>query len=109
MESKPSRKSAKEISMDITPEHPTELTETLARMGLSDLLDGYVAPERVRRWGFLSVERFAASHGYAFAREHGNIYGKLMLAPISTAPAPALRIVTKSDVAAVYGTRRRAA
>lgn len=35
--------------MDNTTKHPAELTETLARMGLSDLLDSFIAPERVRR------------------------------------------------------------
>ncbi len=89
-----------------TPQPPAPLTERLERMGLSDLLETFVAPERVRRWGFLSVERFAASYGYTFKREHGNLYGKLMLVPISTAPAPALRVITRSDHAAVYGSRR---
>jgi hypothetical protein len=54
--------------MHDTTDHPAALTETLARMGLCDLLTGYVAPERVRRWGFLAVERFVASHGYEFKR-----------------------------------------
>lgn len=78
--------------MDTTTTPPAALTETLERMNLSDLLTGYAAPERVRRWGFLSVERFAASHGYEFKRRDGNIYGALRLVPVSTAPAPALRI-----------------
>jgi hypothetical protein len=95
--------------MSLAPAHPAALVETLERMGLSDLLEGYIAPERVRRWGFLAVERFAASHGYAFAREHGNIYGKLHLTPAPTTPAPLMRLVTRSDVAAVYGSRPRAA
>ncbi len=86
---------------------PAELAETLERMGLRDVLDGYIAPERVRRWGFLDVERFAAKYGYEFRREHGNIYGRLHLVPTAmTAPAPVLRLVTRSDVAAVHGSRR---
>lgn len=93
--------------MDDTASHPAELTETLARMGLRDLLEGFIAPERVRRWGFLDIERFAAKHGYEFCREHGNIYGRLHLVPtVATTPAPVMRVVTRSDVAAVHGSRR---
>jgi hypothetical protein len=96
--------------MNPTPatDHPAALTETLARMGLSDLLEGYVAPERVRRWGFLSLERFAAEHGYSFERRDGNVYGALRLAPTVAAPAPRMRVITRSDVAAVHGSRRAA-
>ena len=93
--------------MDDTTEHPAELTATLAHMGLRDVLEGYIAPERVRRGGFLAVESFAAKHGYGFNREHGNIYGRLHLVPTAAAtPAPVLRLVTRSDVAAVYGSHR---
>jgi hypothetical protein len=88
--------------------HPAELTATLARMGLADALDGYIAPKRVRRWGFLSVERFAASHGYAFERRGGNLYGALRLVPAVAAPAPKMRVITRSDHAAVHGSRRAA-
>lgn len=77
-------------------------------MGLRDLLEGFIAPERVRRWGFLDVERFAAKYGYGFNREYGNIYGRLHLVPTAaTAPAPVLRLVTRGYVAAVYGSRHR--
>jgi hypothetical protein len=97
--------------MNLTPAHPAELTATLAHMGLSDLLEGYIAPERVRRWGVLAVERFASTHGYQFVRRDGNLYSALMLVPVVAAPVPQLqlRIVTRSDVAAVHGSRRRAA
>jgi hypothetical protein len=61
-------------------------------MNLSDLLSGFVAPERVRRWGFLAVERFAGAHGYEFARRDGNLYGALMLVPAVAAPVPKLRV-----------------
>jgi len=88
--------------------HPAELTETLERMGLSDLLTGFVAPERVRRWGFLSVERFVESHGYSFERREGNIHGALRLVRTVAAPVPAMRIITRSDHAARYGSRRSA-
>lgn len=91
--------------------HPAELVEHLERMGLADVLDGYVAPERVRRWGFLKLEQYALEHAYHFDREFGNIYGKLMLVPIPPAPLkPAIiRLITRSDHAAVHGGRRRAA
>lgn len=95
--------------MDSTPAHPAELVETLSRMGIADILEGFVAPERVRRWGFLAVERFVAAHGYEFRRRDNNIYGALRLVPATTTPAPALRLVTRSDVAAVYGSKRRVA
>lgn len=89
---------------DTTPE---TFTETLNRMGLADALEGFIAPERVRRWGFLEVERFVREHGYKFVREHGNIYGKLQLVPLEpVGVVPALRLITRSDHAAVYGRRK---
>ena len=95
--------------MDDTASHPAALTATLERMGLGDVLDGYIAPERVRRWGFLDVERFAAKYGYEFKREHGNLYGRLHLVlTAATVQAPVMRLVTRSDVAAVHGSRQRA-
>lgn len=88
--------------------HPAELVETLTRMGLGDLLEGFIDPTRVRRWGFLSVERFAATHGYVFERRDNNVYGALWLVPASATLAPKMRIITRSDVAAVHGSRRAA-
>ena len=88
---------------------PETFAETLACMDLADLLETFIEPERVRHWGFLEVERFAAEHGYVFVRESNNVYGALMLVLAgAAAPAPVLRIITRSDHAAVYGTRRAA-
>lgn len=87
---------------------PEAFIATLEHLGIADALQGYIAPERVRRWGCLEVEAFAQEHGYCFARENGNLYGKLMLVPVeaTAAPAPVLRVVTRSDVAAVYPSRK---
>lgn len=90
-----------------TPAHPAELEAALVQLGLSDMLDGYVARARVGV-RYLSIERLAARHGYRIAHEDGNVYGRVRLEPISTAPTPRLRLVTRSDVAAVHGTRRAA-
>ena len=88
---------------------PETFVETLERLGLADLLDAFIAPERVRRIGFNDLEFFAREHGYCFVREGGNVYGKLMLVPVEPAsPAPVLRLVTRSDVAAVHPSRRAA-
>lgn len=89
--------------------HPAELVETLTRMGLSDLLEHYIAPERVRRWNFLKVESFAVECGYVFEREHGNVYGKLRLIPtLPVTNRMVMRLITRSDHAAVHGSRRAA-
>lgn len=88
---------------------PQTLIETLERMRLSDLLNGYVAPERVRRWNFLDVQRFAAEYSYEFAYEGGGVYGRLMLVPVTLHPVPPLRIITRSDHAAVHPSRPRRA
>ncbi len=89
--------------------HPETFRETLERMGLADLLETFIAPKRGRRWGFNEVERFARQNGYVFVREAGNVYGALKLVPAT--PAPVLRIITRSDHAAVFPSRhnRRAA
>lgn len=86
-----------------------ELLANLEHMGLTDLLTGFIAPERVRRWGFVAVERFALEHGYQFVREGNNVYGRLMLVPVFPQAAPAFRIITRSDHAAVYGRREKRA
>lgn len=101
---------------DTTPtQPPAELTAALGHLGLTDLLDGYIDPKRVRARGYHGVEFLARRNGYTLKHEGGNIYGKLKLEPISlklepisTAPSPHLRIVTRSDVAAVHGSRRAA-
>lgn len=90
--------------MHVTAKHPAELETALASIGLSDLLDGYVARERVGV-RFLALERFAQQHGYEFRREHGNLYGRLQLVPAAAAPAPVMRLITRSDHAAVHGDR----
>lgn len=90
--------------MHVTPKHPAELETALASIGLSDLLDGFIARERVGI-RFLSIERAAAKFGYHFDREHGNIYGRLQLVPIEASPLPVIRLITRSDHAAVHGGR----
>lgn len=96
------------VKMETTT-HPAALTETLERMNLSDLLEGFVAPERVRRWNFSAVERFVQAHGYSFKRRDNNVYGALMLERTVAAPSPKMRMITKSDHMATYGSKRRAA
>lgn len=88
--------------------HPAELVAKLERIRLADLLDGYIARERVGI-RFVKLERIAEQHGYRFEREHGNLYGKLMLVPIPPAPTnpPVMRVITRSDHAAVHGSRLR--
>ena len=87
--------------MDNTTTHPDlePLRSALAAIGLADLLETYVARERVGV-RYCEIARVAADFGLEFKHEHGNV---------DNIPAPALRIVTRSDVAAVYGSKRRAA
>jgi len=94
--------------MNHTSKHPAELETALANIGLADLLDDYIARARVGV-RFLEIERAAAKFGYEFRREHGNIYGRLWLVPTTTTPTPVMRLVTRSDVAAVHGGRRQRA
>lgn len=88
--------------------HPAELIATLTRLGLEDLLDGFITRERVGI-RFLKLERVAAKYGYQFDREHGNLYGKLRLIPTPPKPAkrPIMRLITRCDHAAVHGPRTR--
>lgn len=93
---------------EASPSRPSaELLANLEHMGILDALEGFIVPERVRRWGFLEVEAFARQHGYQFVREHGNIYGRLMLVPLEPVSVPALRVITRSDHAAAVPSRKR--
>ena len=83
----------------------TPLRAALAAIDLADLLDGFAARARVGV-RYLEIERAAARFGLRFAHEGGNVYGRLTLVPVSTTAAPKLRVVTRSDVAAVHGSRR---
>lgn len=94
--------------MDITAKHPLELETALASIGLDDLLDGFIARKRVGV-RFNQLARFAQQYGYEFAREHGNIYGRLRLVPAAATSAPVMRLVTRSDHAAVHGGRHQRA
>ncbi len=94
--------------MNITAKHPPELETALASIGLADLLDGFIARTRVGI-RFNQLERAAAKFGYEFKREHGNIYGRLQLVPIAASPMPVIRLITRSDHAAVHGGRYRRA
>lgn len=94
--------------MDHTAKHPVELEAALASIGLADLLTGFIARDRVGV-RFNQLERFAQQHGYEFKREHGNIYGRLQLVPTTATPAPVMRLITRSDHAAVHGGRRQRA
>lgn len=83
------------------------LRAALASINLSDLLTDFVARERIGvRYG--EISRAAARFGLEFKHRDGNIYGALKLEPVSTDPAPVLRLITRSDVAAVHGSRRAA-
>ncbi len=84
------------------------LRNALTTIGLSDLLTGYVARERVGV-RYTEISRAAARFGYGFRHENGNVYGALKLEPVDLTPAPVLRLITRSDHAAVTGSRRRAA
>lgn len=86
-----------------------ELAANLEHLGITDALHGFIAPERVRRWGYLEVESFVREHGYGFVREHGNIYGRLMLVPLEPVSVPAFRVITRSDHAAAVPPRKVAA
>lgn len=96
--------------MNPTPtfvQHPAPLVEALARAGCVDLLEGYV-PRKMVGINYVRLELVAQQHGYRFRHEHGNLYGRLMLEPTPSTPVTTLRLVTRSDVAAVHGSRRRA-
>ncbi len=86
---------------------PAPLTERLASMGLSDLLDGFIDRTRVGIQ-FVKLEAFAQRYGYRFERRDGNVYGALHLIPTppATSDRVTIRLITRSDHAAVHGSRR---
>jgi hypothetical protein len=95
--------------VNTTTDHtaPAELVETLERIGLTEMLSGYVPRAHiVRRVNWHEFERYVRAQGYQVALENGNLYGRVGLRPATAAPK--LRVVTRSDVAAVHGSRRAA-
>lgn len=94
--------------MSLAPEYPSELTKALATIGLAHLLDNYVARPPVGT-RYLEIERAAAKSDLRFDYEHGNIYGRLCLVPATSTVAPKMRLITKNDHAAVFGSKRRVA
>lgn len=97
--------------MNTTPEHPSTLTATLERLGLTEMLGGYLPRQHVtRRVSWQEFTRFIESQGHEVVTERGNIYGKVGVRPaVPAAPVPALRVITRSDHAAAFGSRRRVA
>ncbi len=91
---------------DITPTLEP-LRTALATINLADLLTGYVARERVGV-RYAEISRTAAQFGLEFRQLDGNVYGPVTLASVSTTPGPVLRLITRSDVAAVHGSKRAA-
>ena len=85
----------------------TPLKTALEQINLGDLLDGYVARERVGV-RYTEIARVAEQFDLEFKHRDGNVYGALMLVPVSTTPAPALRLITRSDHAAVVSSKRAA-
>ncbi len=93
----------------ITPTHPTALETALATIGLADLLGpDFIARRRIGV-RYREIAAAAARFGYGFRHEFGNVYGALKLEPVDPTPAPVLRLITRSDHAAVHGSKRRAA
>ena len=85
----------------------TPLKTALEQINLEDLLTGYVARERVGV-RYQEIARVAEQFDLEFKHEHGNVYGRLQLVPVSTTPAPALRLITRSDHAAQVSSKRAA-
>jgi hypothetical protein len=85
---------------------PATLTATLAHYGLSEVLSGYIPRQHItRRVSWREFAAFVKSQGYEIVTEGGNIYGRVGVRPVQTAKAPVMRMVTRSDVAAQYGSR----
>jgi hypothetical protein len=96
--------------MDTTTDHHAALVNTLEHLGLSEMLTGYVPRAHVtRRVSWQEFTRFIEGQGYEIVKEGGNIYGRVGVRPAASSTAPKMRVVTRSDVAAVYGSRPRAA
>lgn len=89
---------------------PVALTDLLERLGASEMLMGYVKRQHIyRRVSWYSFERFVDKQGYRITLEDNNLYGRVRLERISTTPTPKMRLITRSDHAATFGSKRRAA
>jgi hypothetical protein len=94
------------ITEMITPP-PATLKATLEHYGLSEVLSGFIRRQHiVRRVSWREFVQFVESQGYEIVTEDSNIYGRVGIRPAQTAKAPVMRMVTRSDVAAVHGSRR---
>jgi hypothetical protein len=89
--------------MDSTP---ATLTATLAHYGLFAALTGFIPRQQVTcRVSWREFAAFVKLQGYEIVTEGGNLYGKVGIRPVQTAKVPVMRLITRSDVAAVYGSR----
>ena len=89
-------------------QHTSEVSTLLEQINASDALTDYIDPKRLtRRVSFIDLELFLAKHGYKIERRDGNVYGFMMIVPAAPVAAPTLRLITRSDHAAVFGSRAR--
>ncbi len=90
--------------MDTLPE---TFSATLAHYGWTEALTGYIPRDQITsKVSWQDFARVANSFGYRIVTEAGNVYGKIGLRLPVTRPAPKLRVITRSDHAAVYGGKR---
>jgi hypothetical protein len=96
--------------MNDTAKHPATLTATLEHLAQAEMLTGYAPRQHVtRRVSWREFVRFVEGQGYAVVTERGNIYGRVAVRPAApTIPAPRFHVITRSDHAAVHGSRRGA-
>ncbi len=89
-------------------QHTSEVSTLLEQINASDALTDYIDPKRLtRRVSFIDLELFLAEHGYKIERQDGNVYGFMMIVKTDPQAMPAFRLITRSDHAAVYGSRGR--
>ncbi len=90
--------------MDTLPE---TFSATLAHYGLISTLTSYIPRKDITsRVSWSEFTRFIESQGYKNVTEGGNVYGRVGVRKDYGNKFPPMRMVTRSDVAAVYGGKR---
>lgn len=91
-----------------TTDVPAPIRQLLEQLDAPEMLTDYIPRARITRLvTWIDFSLFVREHGYRVDLEEGNVFGRIMLVPASAEPAPVLRIVTRNDVAAQYGSRAR--
>ena len=82
------------------------LRSQFAQINAAEVMDTHIDPKRISlRTDMATLEAYLRRHGWMIERKNGNIYGFIRIVPAKPNVVPTLRLITRSDHAAVVGSR----